>query len=169
MEKVMGIDIRVVTGIISALVAILISVINHFIVEPIKRKRQRKRDQLHNLYAPLYSLFNYRMEISITHIAQTQSIKLGGIKGDEISSKEYLTRLFMEKAGYASESLIDHLTEYCGNINITPGMTDRLVRTTVKEYNQLKKDLKIPYNLAELETGFPELLAKQGFNESNFK
>ncbi|MYL34972.1 hypothetical protein GLW05_15415 [Pontibacillus yanchengensis] len=153
-------EIKFLTAIISALVAVFIAVLNHFIVTPYKEAKERKRNRLKSLYAPLYGLINVRTYIIKEFIISKKKLMLGGVDTAEYYSKEYMETFILENSGYASNKLlnawIEYVTQDIGDYE--EERTKNLVITTVKEYNQLKKDLKYPYNQKELETGIPECI-----------
>jgi hypothetical protein len=150
-------DIRLVSVLISATVAVLIAVLNHFIITPYKEKRSRKREQLKNLYAPLYGIINVRTKLVIEQSMRAKKLMLGNVGDIEYQSREYMEKFFLDKAGYSSNELLEAWIEYSSQIvGYKKETTEQLVITIVKEYNQLKKELNMPYNENELRTGIPE-------------
>ncbi|WP_335871951.1 hypothetical protein [Bacillus sp. 2205SS5-2] len=150
-------DIRIVSVLISASVALFIAVLNHFIITPYKESRNRKREQLKNLYAPLYGIINVRIKMVKEFSLRSKKLMLGSTEGIEYQSRENMEKFILEKAGYASNELLDAWIEYSSQLTgIEAENTERLVITVVKEYNQLKKKLNLPYNAEELRTGIPE-------------
>lgn len=150
-------DIRIVSVIISATVAILIAILNHFIITPIKDRRNRKREQLKNFYAPFYGLVTARINSIKPYIVTQGRIMLGGKSDSSWLNSEYMDKLFIEKAGYASNDLIEAWVNYSSVLQGTQNATP-FVNQLVKEYNQIKKDLKLPYDKTELKTGIPKIL-----------
>lgn len=68
-----------------------------------------------------------------------------------------MEKFFLDKAGYSSNELLEAWIEYSSQIvGYKKETTEQLVITIVKEYNQLKKELNMPYNENELRTGIPE-------------
>lgn len=80
-------DIRLVSVLISALVAVLIAVLNHFIITPYKEQRNRKREQLKNLYAPLYGIINVRTKLVIEQSMRAKKLMLGNVGDIEYQSR----------------------------------------------------------------------------------
>lgn len=156
-------DIRIISALISAVVAFLILIISNFIIEPKKQRKQQKKEKLKNFYAPLYTLIILRMQIVEEIIVRDSRLTLGSISSNETTSKEYLQKFFLENSGYASDKLIVYWVEY--NVQpITKEKTTNFITTIIKEYNKLKKDLKLDYDHNELETGLPSFLREQGYN-----
>ncbi|MGD7021946.1 hypothetical protein ACQCVK_05100 [Rossellomorea vietnamensis] len=150
-------DIRLLSVIISASVAILIAVLNHFIITPYKENRSRKREQLKNLYAPLYGIINVRTKLVIGFSMRKKKLMLGNVDDKTYQTEEYMEQFILERAGYASHKLLDVWIEYTSQFgDYDKETTERFVVTIVREYNQLKKDLNLPYNPEELRTGIPE-------------
>jgi hypothetical protein len=152
------IDIRIISVLISAGVALFIAILNHFVITPIKENRARKREKLKNLYAPLYSLVMTRVNLIKPQIVTSGRYMLGGLSDSTWLNKEYMHKFFLEKAGYASNDMINAWISYSSAINPSQDITKRFVFQLVKEYNQLKKELRLPYNKKELETGIPDIL-----------
>jgi hypothetical protein len=150
-------DIKLVSVFISASVALFIAVLNHFIITPYKERRNRKREQLKNLYAPLYGIINVRSKLVIELSMKSKKLMLGNADNMEYQSREHMEKFILDKAGYASNELLDAWIEYSSQlVGFKKETTERLVFTVVKEYNQLKKDLNLPYNEEELRSGIPE-------------
>ncbi|WP_406944500.1 hypothetical protein ACJA3J_15110 [Halobacillus sp. SY10] len=154
-------DYKLLSIIISASVAIFIAVLNHFIITPIKDKRNRQREQLKNLYAPLYNLLSYNILILKDASIRQKEILLGYVQSDKnnYKSKDYLEEFMLQRAGYCSDELMEVWTKFT-TYNISPenGISSRLVKTVVKEYNKIKKELNMGYNKEELSTGIPECI-----------
>lgn len=151
-------DIRLLSVIISASVAIFIAVLNHFIITPIKEKRSRKRERLKNLYAPLYGLVTARINLIKPQIETRKRIMLGSLGDSAWLNSEYMDKLFIEKAGYASNDLIEAWVNYSSVLPGTQKNASPFVIQLVKEFNQLKKDLNLPFDYKELKTGIPKIL-----------
>ena len=143
--------------IISASVAILVAILNHFVITPYKEKKKRKREQLKNLYAPLYGIINVRTKLVIDLSMRKKKLMLGNIDDTHYQTREFMETFILNNAGYSSNELLDVWIEYCVQFgNYEKEKTEQLVMTVVIEYNQLKKDLNLPYNKEELITGIPE-------------
>lgn len=158
-------DIRIISVLISASVALFIAILNHFIITPIKEKRKRKREQLNNLYAPLYSLISTRLNIVKPQIVIKGEYLLGSNQQSVYLNKEYMETFFLERSGYASDKMIDAWIGYTGVIIPDRKATKNFITQMVFEYNQLKKELGLNYNSRELETGIPEVLKDVKFND----
>ncbi len=105
-------DIRILSVIISASVAIFITVFNHFIYTPIKEKCNRKREQLKTFYAPLYGLVIARIYLIKPEIVKRGKIMLGGLSDSSWLNNEYMDKFIVEKTGYASYALIEEWMKY---------------------------------------------------------
>lgn len=150
-------DVKLISVLISASVALFIAVLNHFIITPYKERKNRKREQLKNLYAPLYGIINVRSKMVIELSMKSKKLMLGNADNKEYQSGVFMEKFIMDKAGYASNELMDAWIEYSSQITgFKKETTERLVIAVVKEYSQLKKDLNLPYNEEELRTGIPE-------------
>ncbi|MBH0156001.1 hypothetical protein IHV10_06440 [Fictibacillus sp. 5RED26] len=151
-------DIKLISGLVSATVALLIAILNHFIITPIKENRERKRQQLKNLYAPLYSLLNTRINMVKDMSIKYNRIMLGTRTDVKYFNKEYMEIFLLENTGYASDELISVWIRYSSSLTIDEKETIEFVQTVVKEFNQLKKDLGLSFNQQELITGIPEVI-----------
>lgn len=153
------VNVSVISAIISAVVAILIAVANHFIIEPWKEKKRWKKQQLANFYAPLYGLVLARINLVKSRCLAAKKIMLGSIKEKDFLNDEYLNKFVLLNAGYASNQLLELWVKYCGSF---PRPSDEIkhdfVATLIKEYNSLKKDLKLDHDPDELETGIPDII-----------
>ncbi|MEQ2528837.1 hypothetical protein WMO40_19350 [Bacillaceae bacterium CLA-AA-H227] len=71
-----------------------------------------------------------------------------------------MNNLFLEQSGYASDQLIEEWVKYSGSMKslTTEAGARPFVVQLVKDYNKLKKDLKLAYSKDELETGIPDIL-----------
>ncbi|CAH0120428.1 hypothetical protein PAE9249_02947 [Paenibacillus sp. CECT 9249] len=151
-------DIRILSVIISATVAILIAVSNHFLVEPFKEKRKWKKQQLSNLYSPLYALISARIYLVKDLCIQRKKIMLGSVDPSLILSKDYTHEFILKNAGYGSKVFIEAWSNYVGSFLPKNEVTLEFVTTLVKDYNKLKKELGQEYNVEELKTGIPEVI-----------
>ncbi|RTR36247.1 hypothetical protein EKG37_01435 [Robertmurraya yapensis] len=153
-------DIRIISAVISAGVALLIAVLNHFVITPIKEKKASKREKLKKLYAPLYSLVIARINISKAQSVIQKKIMLGTAKPSVWLNSDFMNNLFLEQSGYASDQLIEEWVKYSGSMKslTTEAGARPFVVQLVKDYNKLKKDLKLAYSKDELETGIPDIL-----------
>jgi hypothetical protein len=150
-------DIKLLSVLISGSVALFIAVLNHFIITPYRESNNRKREQLKNLYAPLYGIINVRTKLVIDISLKSKKLMLGNDADTKYQTREYMENFILDNAGYASNELLDAWIEYSSQlVGFNKEKTERLVITTVKEYNLLKKKLHLPYNKDELRTGIPE-------------
>ena len=156
----MDIDIRIISVIISALVSVVILVVKEFIFDKWKRDLEYKRERLRNFYAPLYGLVvgctyygSYAYHDYSGHIQLGSSVDVNGKIFFKISQ---LNEFIFTNAGYASDELIEAWIAYSTKISGPPEEDFYLITTSVKEYNQLKKELKLKYSKEELETGIPD-------------
>ncbi|MGN7196514.1 hypothetical protein ACTHS9_20790 [Bacillus mycoides] len=155
----MNIDIKILSAFISVIVSVLTFLIIHLYIEPRKVKRNFKMEQYKNLYAPVYAMILSRLNMA----KETGWVGNGSITLGQRSSQDHLDRKAMEKlilsnSGYASIELINIFKDYTASLKVPSEVTLNLVTTIVKEYNQLKKELKMEYNEGELKTGIPEII-----------
>ncbi|MEI4622144.1 hypothetical protein KFD70_19130 [Bacillus pfraonensis] len=155
----MKIDIKILSAFISVIVSVLTFLIIHLYIEPRKVKRNFKMEQYKNLYAPVYAMILSRLNMA----KETGWVGNGSLTLGQRSSQDHLDRKAMEKliltnSGYASIELINIFKDYTTSLKVPSEVTFNLVTTIVKEYNQLKKELKMEYNEAELKTGIPEII-----------
>lgn len=152
-------DIKLVSVIISASVAILIAVANHFIIEPIKERRRWKKQQLTNLYAPAYALLCAKISPIVDLCLRKERIIIGHSDLYSFLDKDGLHELILKNAGYGTMEFLDAWTEYIGSFpKPNEDTVHKFVTILVKDFNQFKKDLKQKYNEVELETGIPEVI-----------
>lgn len=156
---VVEIDTAILSTIISASVAIFIAVLNHFIITPIREKKARKSEQLKVLYAPLYSLICLRISIAKDISLSNRKLMLGDIGDNEYQKKEHMEKMIMDRSGYCFNDLMDAWVNYASQFgSFKKEYTEQLVVSVVKGYNQLRKELKLPYDKDEFNTGIPEVI-----------
>lgn len=95
------------SAIISAFVALFVAVLNHFNVTPIKERHNRKRGQLKNLYAPLYTLICIRLQINELDSLESDKLSLNSLSTKEFTKEEFMEKFLFEKSGYCSNSLME--------------------------------------------------------------
>ncbi|EFU42931.1 hypothetical protein PVOR_05750 [Paenibacillus vortex V453] len=158
-EQVAHIDMRLISAIISAVIAITIAVANHFIIEPIKEWRRWKKQQLANLYYPVYSLVVARLISTKKVSIDKESFFWGSTDTFKIMDKDTLHELILKNSGYASMELLEAWSEYIGAFP-TPDakLTSQFISVLTKDFNQLKKEIGHKFNQAELETGIPDVI-----------
>ncbi|GGM40441.1 hypothetical protein GCM10011351_28250 [Paraliobacillus quinghaiensis] len=155
----MNIDTSLLSAIISATVALFVAVLNHFIVTPIKEKKELKRNQLTILYAPLYSLICLRISIVKDFSLSKRKLMLGDIGDIGYQKKEFMEKLIMDRSGYCFNDLMEAWVNYASQFgSFDKKYTEELVKSVVRGYNQLRKELKLPYDKDELNTGIPEVI-----------
>lgn len=152
-------DIRIWSAVISATVAILISVLNHFIVEPIKQKRKWKREQLINFYSPAYGIISAKVKTVKTYSIARNIMSLGHSEANDVMEKNYFLKFIHSKSGYASFDSLNAWSEFVGTFP-SPGAEEssKFIMVIIKDYNRLKKELGYEYNSEELRTGIPEVI-----------
>ncbi|MDM5209215.1 hypothetical protein [Cytobacillus kochii] len=70
-----------------------------------------------------------------------------------------MEEFIIKNSGYASENLIDVFKDYSSSVGVIEKViSERFTKTVVKDYNKLKKELKMKYKKSELRTGNPEVL-----------
>lgn len=156
----MEMDIRMLAAIISAVVAIVIAVVNHFIVEPMKAKKQWKKQQLSNFYAPAYGLAVAKVNLVRDYCLDKKVIGLGATEDTlGVLKKDYFAEFIVKNSGYASQEFLEVWIGYIGKFpSATSKESTGVVITLVKDYNRLRKELGYEYNKEELESGIPEVI-----------
>ncbi|MGA9286786.1 MAG: hypothetical protein WBV93_00435 [Anaerobacillus sp.] len=150
--SITNIDIRLLSVLISASVSIVILLVKEFIFDSWKRNKERKREQLKNFYAPLYVIILGRI-----HLAGRPSFGLSlGDTTDYFLSKDHMNDFLLNNAGYASDKLLEIWIDYQSDFTPELSKSRNLIYQVVKEYNQLKKQLRQNYSKGELETGIPD-------------
>ncbi|PEO54217.1 hypothetical protein [Bacillus wiedmannii] len=152
-----------ISAIVSAVVTIVLFLIVQFVLEPAKEKKRKKDEKLKNLYAPLYTMTVAKLIETPEEARIEYNFFLRG-ESKNLNSEDYL-QFILKNSRYASNDLLAKAHQFAeelarkrsyptasGNAYIEVG---DLVRLIVKEYNQLKKDLKESPNENELKTGTP--------------
>ncbi|ALL23636.1 hypothetical protein BTXL6_20280 [Bacillus thuringiensis] len=146
-----------------ALVALGTFLLLHLFIDPKKEKKKKKKEKLKELYAPLYMMINAQLSTCVMIGRQRGSIgKLyfdSAGKQPGFIDEDYMIEFILKNSSHASMDLMHRLEKYISNT--TEGTYDHeeinsLVVTVVKEYQQLRKELKMDYNKEELETGIPD-------------
>jgi hypothetical protein len=144
-------------AIISAGISVLVFIILHFIIEPHRQRKLMLKERLAKLYAPVYGLLIARLKLGKTVFPNQQRMTLGGMKEHSFLTKETLEELVYNNLSYADLELIETWSEYAGSVHgVNLDISDKFISSVVKEYNLLRKKLKLPYNREELKTGIPE-------------
>lgn len=146
------------TAVISALVTITLFVVLNFLLVPQQEKRKARQEQLNKLYAPVYGLLLAQLEIGKN--ASVDRIILGGYGGHDFLTKLEIDKMIYDNLGYASSNLIEAWAPFSarGKLPVSTELQENLVMVVVKDYNELKKQLRLPYNAKELKTGIPEIV-----------
>lgn len=154
-------DQRILAAIISAGVAILIFIIGHFIIEPSKQRRRMKEERLKHLYGPVYGLMKAMAVAGKDQLPQAyeehKTMVYSTPRSQDNLNILLMHKLILDNMGYASYDLGDQWVRYI-NYKSSTGHDElnELTRTIIREYNQLKKDIGLPYDEDELRTGYPE-------------
>ncbi|SFT04248.1 hypothetical protein [Marininema halotolerans] len=146
-------------ALISATVLVLIFIIFNFFIEPRKQKMQYKKDQITNLYAELYSVLILRL--SIAKNVGFKKLQLGSNSDLQLSTRQEMDKILISQMGYASLELVIAWVDYSSSAvslsNFKQETIDTFVKTIVKDYNCLRKELGLDYVKEELETGIPDI------------
>lgn len=152
-------DIRIWSVFVSATIALITFLILHFFIDPMKEKKKRKMEQYKNFYAPLYTIVITRLNSAKDFSLKHNRMALGHTDKKPHLQPNFMEEFIIKNCGYASENLIDAFKDYATSIGaIEKDISETFTMTVVKDYNKLKKELKMNYNKEELETGIPEVL-----------
>ncbi|WP_069366346.1 hypothetical protein [Salisediminibacterium beveridgei] len=150
-------DNVILSAIISASVALLIAIINHFLVTPYREKQIRRREQISTFYGPMYGIVSARLGVANDLPIGQKQLNLGTIKDKGFTEREYMESFLLNNAGYATNQLLEYGLLYVANINkYDELLIYNFITTLVKDYNYLKKKTHMEYNKEELNTGIPE-------------
>lgn len=151
-------DYTILSAIISASVALFISILNFFVITPIRENKERVRKQVNELYAPLYGIVCARLIIiKGKGSIHGGKLMLGSLEGVDYTERSYMEKYLLDNSGYASDKLMSAGLNYLSDVvRYNERHTYDFITTLVKEYNAKKKKLKLDYNINELETGIPE-------------
>ncbi|MGG4155872.1 hypothetical protein [Bacillus muralis] len=152
-------DIKLWSVFISAAVALITFLIVHFFIDPMKEKKRRKMEQYKNFYAPLYTIIITRLNIVKDFSIKNKRMALGHTDKKPHLQPDFMEEFIIKNSGYASENLIDAFKDYASKVGaIDKEVSETFTKTVVKDYNKLKKELRMNYNKEELKTGIPEVL-----------
>lgn len=149
---------------IPVIVSIITFLILHLFIEPIKAKKKHREDSLKNLYAPLYTIILCRLGVGGVmarinkNITGERQIVLGSVGNKGLTSFDYMLEHVLKNSGYASHALLLEINRYSEKYlakEVTATDSENLMIVIVKEYNALKKKLKMEYSKPELKTGIP--------------
>lgn len=155
----MNIDVKILSAFISVIVSVLTFLLIHLYIEPKKAKRNFKTEQYKNLYAPLYSMIISSVNIVKEESVRDRCIYLGYTSERTYLSTQNIEQFIFKNAGFASIELIEATKDLASTFDeIKKGVEQKLVEVTVKDYNQLRYELGMEYNKAELDTGIPDVI-----------
>jgi hypothetical protein len=161
-EEIVKIDPTITGAVIASVVLFLIL---HYWIEPGKEQRRKKEESLKSLYAPLYTMVIARLHVGklLTGALNGREIHFGYVGGKEFINDEYMIEFFLSNSSYASNGLIIVMQSYIENVysddrNAKLEYTEKLTKLVIREYNLLKKDLKLDHCNSELSTGLPSFI-----------
>lgn len=138
----------------------------HYCIEPKKEARRKKSEKFKNFYAPLYLMINARLSLYIFNVekngSDVEKMYFSDIRSygkAEFIDNEYVIKFVLENSSYASTELLDELEYYIYDVSEMAETGERhknLVEIIVKEYQQLRKELKMDYDEDALKTGIPK-------------
>ncbi|MDF9523184.1 hypothetical protein P5815_21895 [Bacillus cereus] len=138
----------------------------HYCIEPKKEARRKKSEKFKNFYAPLYLMINARLSHYIFNLEKNgrdaEQMYFSDVQSygkPAFIDNAYVIRFVLENSSYASTELLDELEYYIYDVSEQLETGDRhkhLVEIIVKEYQQLRKELKMDYDEEALKTGFPK-------------
>ncbi|MDF9558753.1 hypothetical protein P5757_26535 [Bacillus tropicus] len=152
-----------------AIVALVTFMLLHLFIEPRKEKKKKRKDKFKELYAPLYMMINARLYECVMHgrqLGRINQMYFGSAGTNQgFIDDDYMIEFILKNSSHASVDLLNRLEQYISNAS--EGAEDaeelkKLVVTVVKEYQQLRKELKIDYNKEELKTGIPDKVTRVG-------
>ncbi|MDA2383541.1 hypothetical protein PDN41_17550 [Bacillus cereus] len=153
----MGID---GTFTVPALVALSTFGLLHLVIEPRKEKKKKRKEKFKELYAPLYMMINAMLTSVILYERENGAERLyftnAGSKG--FIDNDYMIEFVLKNSSYASVELLSELDIYIRHAtggNLTSLEYENLTKIVVKEYQQLRRELKLKYDKKELKTGIP--------------
>ena len=149
-----------ITAIATSVVTLGLFLLLHYVIEPRKEKKRKKSEKFKELYAPLYMIINARLGSLVMHGqkygAEQLSFNNAGAPG--IINDNYMIEFALKNSSYASIELLHVLDIHIRNTSdgwYNHMDIEELVKVIVKEYQQLRKELKLKYDEKELETGIP--------------
>ncbi|HDX9660570.1 TPA: hypothetical protein ROY05_005311 [Bacillus toyonensis] len=145
---------------VTSIVTLGLFLLLHYVIEPRKEKKRKKGEKFKELYAPLYMIINARLSSLVMHGQKYGADQLyfsdAGAPG--IISDNYMIEFALKNSSYASPELLNALDIHIRNISEDKYRymdIENLVKVIVKEYQQLRKELKLEYDEKELATGIP--------------
>ena len=133
----------------------------HFVIEPIKERKRKRKEKFKELYSPLYMIINARLSLVKTQGRRNGAIELSfsDAGSPPFINDNYMIEFTLENSSYASVKLLNELDTYIQSSTELSGgnheSIEELIKTVVKEYQQLRKELKLEYDKNELKTGIP--------------
>ncbi|MGR5996622.1 hypothetical protein ACT7DF_06215 [Bacillus cereus] len=156
----MGVDS---TFTVPAIVALGTFVLLHFVIEPRKERKRKRKEKFKELYSPLYMIINARLSLIRTHGRRNGAKELyfSDAGSPPFINDNYMIEFTLENSSYASFKLLNELDAYIRSCTESGGgdheKVEELIKIVVKEYQQLRKELKLEYDKSELETGIQNL------------
>ncbi|MBH0345684.1 hypothetical protein BK731_00600 [Bacillus thuringiensis serovar muju] len=132
----------------------------HYVIEPRKEKKRKKSEQFKELYAPLYMIINARLGSLVMYGRKygAEQLYFNNAGAPGIINDNYMIEFVLKNSSYASNELLSVLDIHIRNVSEERYKyieLENLVKVIVKEYQQLRKELKLKYDEKELETGLP--------------
>jgi len=146
-----------IAGFIAALIMFLLGdVLWKTRMERIKRQYELHERQLNEFYAPLYSFYREgfaRYDNWLHHNPHTKVSRQPFFADGQ--NESVLDKLFSEKPGLASQSLLRIWTEFRASESQDERdrHRERMVTKLIKVYHELRRKLKLDYDRKELENG----------------
>ncbi|OSM09684.1 hypothetical protein BTH38_29350 [Bacillus toyonensis] len=166
-------------AILTASTTWFIFIILHFVIEPRKEKKRIKEEKLKNLYAPLFTMIINELVSVPVGVRNTEKEMVTLTKTAEkfLADKDHFVNFVLNNSRYASTKLLFEIHSFVETVMLRKHYAelddamkkqigsqtyvfpvDNLVKTIVKDYNQLRKELEEEYNEEELMTGVPEII-----------
>ncbi|MEZ2366387.1 MULTISPECIES: hypothetical protein [Bacillus] len=135
----------------------------HYFIEPRKEKKRKKSEKFKNFYAPLYMMINARLSFVIFRAkhddSNLENVYFNDAGSPAFINNNYVIKFIIENSAYASIELLNELELYIRDVTEMDDSSEknkRLIGIIVKEYQQLRKELKMEYDKNELKTGIPK-------------
>ncbi|MED1478215.1 hypothetical protein COF81_19670 [Bacillus pseudomycoides] len=159
-----------IAAIVTSTITLGLFLFSNYVIEPRKEKKRKKEEQLKNLYAPLFTMIITEL-VSVpigVRNNQTEMVLFTDRSKEYCKNNSHFVKFALDNSRYASAKLLfelhkyveDVMVEYHSPKNPIIFPVDNLVRVIVKDYNQLRKELKEEYDTDELITGIPNVIKK---------
>ncbi|PFW87234.1 hypothetical protein COL32_27655 [Bacillus pseudomycoides] len=162
-----------ISVIVSALVTVGLFVFLHYVIEPKKERVRKKEEKLKNLYAPLFTMIITELVSVPVGVRNSRTeMALFTRRANEYSTdNDHFVKFVLDNSRYANMKLLFEIHNFVEAVMFEKQVTqregnamtfpiDNLVKVIVKDYNQLKKELKEEYDEEELITGIPNIIKK---------